>query len=111
MSLRELLARKRTGEDKKQTLLCACVAAAIKGDIPFEEFKNITEWLGVYAYVYPADRSVSFDMMAFLTKGIAKTEEPMRARKVFKAWLLADLMETCLTEKQQSIVLGFLKGE
>lgn len=108
VDLKELIAQKRQQAAKTDDLLATCAAACIKCELNLDDFRIWTEWLGVYRYIVPDDRVLSFDMCAFLTKGAANTEGNKRARIVFKAWLLADIMETCLTEEQQRKTISYL---
>lgn len=104
--LQEILAKKRA-QVRKQDDLIACLAVpAIKAHMSFNDFRTLTEYFGVYNFIPLHDRTVSFDMLAYLTKGAAGGQRS--AREIFKAWLIADLVETCLTEAQQDIVMKYL---
>lgn len=87
---------------ENEELLIASVVAAVRGKIPIATYKQFAEFLGCYQYIKPNDRDISFEMLAYLCEGIqSMTDKGMRASSVFQAWLVGDLVESCLTEKQQ----------
>lgn len=93
-----------------EKLLIQMVALAVRTQMDFVTFKTLTEWLEVYHMLRPMERSLSFDMLHYLVDGAATMDsEGARASKVFKAWLMADIIETVLTEKQQDRCVNILK--
>jgi hypothetical protein len=97
-----------------EQLLIHSVAAFIlsynnSSRMPFDDFKNFTEWLGCYDSIYPMYRDIDFDLLAYLVKGCAQLKNnKTKATKVFQAWVLSDLIETVLNIRQQRILLQIL---
>jgi hypothetical protein len=94
-----------------EKLLIHCVAMAIRNKTSFVEFKILTEWLGCYAYVIPMYRTLDFSILSYLVDGVAQANGEARSSKVFQAWLLADIVETVLTERQQHLLYKILTSK
>ena len=88
---------------QNESLLLYLTAQAIRHNISFTDFKTLAEFLECYNYVLPDDRGLLFDVTAYLVKGHGGSKQ-----KIFQAWLNADLIETCLTEKMQHKLLTIL---
>lgn len=86
------------------TLSCieSCAVVAIRSNMGFEDFRLLTSWLDCYQYIYPGDRKL------VMADQLLSTQNVQHASEIFKAWLLADLIECTLTTGQQNRILSWM---
>lgn len=77
---------------------------AIKYSIPFQEFKQLSEWLDCYEYRLPADRVLNSELVLH-----AASENIKAPVDVFKMWLVSDILYTCFSYGSQERMLLWLK--
>lgn len=87
-------------------LLVAWTKQAIKFQLSFQDFKRITEWMGCYRYIPPADRWLDSQLATEILR--LKLSDANHASSVFKTWLLCDLIETSLNIDEQIEILKWM---
>lgn len=111
----DMIAARRKKNCSKGSLLVAIGASSIKNNLDYEAFRLLSSWLGIYSYIPPSDRDIDFDLMSYLLRGVAAqvaSSKENATRRIFRAYLIMDMMETCFNEEQQSQVVALLtKGE
>lgn len=94
---------------EQEELLISCTVMAIRTQLDFISLKDLTEFLGCYNYILPSKRTLAFSFIEYLTANCF-TMEP-KAKDLFNAWLLADMIQCLLTEEQQDEVVLRLTGK
>lgn len=91
-------------------LRVALAWVAIRDTLPFTDYKLLAEWLDCYEYILPAARQLSPFIAGRLTDNLKVLGIKRTSRDLFTAWLLADLIESTLTLKEQGRLHVWMNG-
>ena len=114
-TIAQILAAKKAKTSGASSLRTHLFCAFAQGKIDFENFRALAEFLEVYAYIIPSERSsCDWNLISFLCSGakeLLAREHANASRKVFMAYWIADIAETCLTEIEQGQAVLILQKQ
>lgn len=85
----------------KRRLYAILGVQLIKGVISYNEFRKLSEWLGCYHYVLPAER----ELLPSLANRIHGCSSPRNASEFFIMYLAADTMLCAYSKVEQEAVI------
>ena len=84
---------------EKLSITSACFISCLKHKIMWNGYRELSQFLGGYKYILPADRFVSEKLTILLFNHLIEIHEPRQA--VFLLDCYTRIIESCITTEQQ----------